>query len=545
MRFRNLRKWDDPTACQSLLYFAQILDEMLFDFSLDTYKASVMHTGLLCWEAIQTVKEVEAGNIKAPNVWHVTAELCANFERDPVARALVPLPLSAFLPVLKNPKTPLKELTTVLELLRVQLSSARYRSKNEELLAREVQSGHSIPEVRRLARSYMTTLISTGFSQRYLQQAAQEFFYSGKSRIGSAEAINDFFALFPKERREFIVVFRLHDIFEHVSQALAPLDVKISRDLPAELDLGRYPSFAPDAESKLYGIVSKIGARDVYGARFAAERIVKLCSTLVSLFHHKESPSWLSECIVYDEQSKAYRQVRTPINSMQKCSDLLQPVASKRLQSFMNEFSLERDSFSKFVRSAQLHSMALRSDAEENQILNLWISLESLVPSETKGDDVSNIEHIVTSVVPFLSIGYLERLLNNLVKDLLRWNSVATKRALRAVPGLKFTDKLVKLLALSQFDAERLALEDEFREFHLLRDRSNTSGPFSQARQGWSKPSTLIDLDSNGKLEGSIGRGTSSSIAGKHRRTPVLSLSTHGALFRPFVLSTSRYGAKR
>jgi hypothetical protein len=115
--------------------------------------------------------------------------------------------------------------------------------------------------------------------------------------------------------------------------------------------------------------------------------------------------------------------------------------------------------------------MALRSDAEENQILNLWISLESLVPSETKADEVSNIEHIVASLIPFLSIGYIERLLHNLCKDLLRWNHVATRHALRAIPGLKFTDRLAKLLVLTQFDAQRIALENGFRDFHLLRDR--------------------------------------------------------------------------
>jgi hypothetical protein len=112
MRFRSLKKWDDPTACAPLVYFAQLLDEMLFDFSLDTYKASVMHTGLLCREALQTIKEVEAGNIKAPNIGHVVSELVASFEKDPVAISLSPLPLNAFLPILKNPKTPHKELAT-------------------------------------------------------------------------------------------------------------------------------------------------------------------------------------------------------------------------------------------------------------------------------------------------------------------------------------------------------------------------------------------------------------------------------------------------
>lgn len=83
MRFRNLNKWDDTAACASLLLFAQTLDEMLFDYSLDTYKASVMHSGLLCREGITTIKQVEAGNIMPPNIHHVTAELCTNLEKDP------------------------------------------------------------------------------------------------------------------------------------------------------------------------------------------------------------------------------------------------------------------------------------------------------------------------------------------------------------------------------------------------------------------------------------------------------------------------------
>jgi hypothetical protein len=190
---------------------------------------------------------------------------------------------------------------------------------------------------------------------------------------------------------------------------------------------------------------------------------------------------------VIDEEREEHKLLRTPINSMHKCSDLLQPVASKRLQLLMSEFSLEKSSFSKFVRSAQLHSMALRSDSEENQILNLWISLESLVPSETKSDDASNIEHIVGSIVPFLNIEYFERLLYNLGRDLLRWNPAATKRALRSVPGQKLTDKLIKLLVIEQFDTERIALEGELKNFHLLRDR------FEYFRGVFSSPEKVVE----------------------------------------------------
>ena len=109
MRFRSLKKWDAPAASASLLFFAQILEEMLFDFSMDTYKASVMHSGLLCIEALQTINEVEAGNIAEPNIGHVIEELCANLEKDTVAQNLIKLPLESFLGTLRNKKAPTKD----------------------------------------------------------------------------------------------------------------------------------------------------------------------------------------------------------------------------------------------------------------------------------------------------------------------------------------------------------------------------------------------------------------------------------------------------
>lgn len=473
MKFRSIKKWDDPAKSHGLLFFAQLLEEMLFEFSLDTYKPSVMNTGLLCHEALQTIEQVEQGNIKTPNIWHVTAELSASFEKDDVARALLAIPHSAFIPILQNPKTPIKELQNILELLTVQLSYAKYRAKTEELLIQELKSEQSQASIRRLARTYITTLIASGFSQKHILETVLDFFHFGSNRIGGPEAIKEFFELFPLEEEKFNAVFLVERVFESTAVAFAPMNLLITRETPPEIDLAAFPSFCSIGEQRAYGIISEIPAKDVYSARSKAERLLKLCSTFLRLFHHKQDPSWFHECIIINNKKGIRRRLLKPTNSMHKCADLIQSVAAKKLQLFMNDFTLERDSFSKFTRSAQLHSMALDSNADENQLLNLWISLESLVPSETKAEDISNIEHIVASIIPFLCLGYVERLLNNLVKDLLRWNSRSTRAALRTVPGKKFTDKLAKLLILPEFSTERSAIESSFCDFHLLRDRFN------------------------------------------------------------------------
>jgi hypothetical protein len=471
MLYRTLAKWDDPAKTPALIFFAQLLEEMLFEFSLDTYKASVMHTGLLCMEALNTIREVEAGTIKQPNVHHVIAELATNFERDSVAIALSPLPPASFFPALRNPKTPNRELQVVLELLAVQLSAKRYRAKTEALILSTITTNGQLNEVRRLARAYVTTLTATGFSAKYLHDQTREFFHYGQGRLTSPQSISEFFALFPSERAEYTVIFRVDPVFEHVAPAFEKVRLQIGKTLPADLDLAPFPDVYRPAEGALYAVVSKIPARDPYSAREGAERLLRLSSTLMTLFHHKEHPRWQPESVVLDVKSGQYRQISMPTNSMHKCADLLQSVASKRLQLFMSDFSLDEDSFQKFVRSAQLHALAVASDADENQILNLWIALESLVPSETKSDDASNIEHIVASVVPFLNFGYIDRLVNNLVKDLLVWNQTVTRKALKGVPGSKFTDKLARVLVLPAYTAKSQLIEDSFKDFHLLRDR--------------------------------------------------------------------------
>lgn len=471
MRFRSIKKWDAPAASSSLLFFAQILEEMLFDFSMDTYKASVMHSGLLCAEAIQTIKEVEAGNIAEPNIWHVIEELSANLEKDNVAKVLIKLPLDSLLPILKNRKTPIKNLKSLVELISFNLSAVEYRKKNEEMIASAIKLNAENGEIRRLARSYITTLTAIGFSAKYILEKTLDFFYFSKNRISDNNAIDDFLAIFQEEKIDYSITFRVDRVFEHASEAFKPLGIVISRSAPEEVKQGPYTAFASEGEQVLYATAQNVTSRDVYSARAIAEELLKLCGTLINLFHHKGNPCWQPECVVYDKGKKSQRLIRNHLNPMHKCADLVEAAARKKLQLFMSEFSLDKNSFSKFFRSALLHSMALSSNSSENQILNLWISLESLIPSETKSEQASGIEHIANSAIPFLNEQYISRLLNNLVKDLIRWNKQATIIALRPIPGKKFVDKLARLISLPAYLEERSLLESKFRDFHLLRDR--------------------------------------------------------------------------
>ncbi len=471
MKFRSTKKWDDVSNSEALLYFAQMMEEMLFDFSLDTYKPSVMHSGLLVSEALQTISEVETGNIKEPNIGHVIAELTANLESDSIANSIISLPIASILSILKNPKAGRTELKSTLEILAVQLSRQKYRKEAEKLLSTEIKLNAHPEKIRKLIRCYATSMIACGFSSKHLLENVKSFFFHSPNRIAGNLAIDDFLSAFPSKSDTYQVLFKVDASLISAAPTLDAAGLILSKELPAEFGAPNYSHFTKLGEQEYYAYVKNIEAFDQYGARQVAERLIRLCSTLFNLFHHKKNPGWSAECLAINDRTKECKIISKPVNPMQKCSDLVESVATQRLQKFASSFSLEKDSFIKFIRSSQLHSLALSSQNEENQILNLWISLESLVPSESKNSNASNIEHIVESITPFLNEGYIQRLINNLVKDLVRWDRTALHKALNGISGTKLVARTAKLLILKEHEIARDELENNTSRFPLLRDR--------------------------------------------------------------------------
>jgi hypothetical protein len=273
------------------------------------------------------------------------------------------------------------------------------------------------------------------------------------------------------EKQKYTVIFRVSPIFDGLSKVINAFGLTITKEKPEQLNDPVYINYTKLGPGEFFVIAKEIEAHDVYSARELAEHRVKMIGTLLSMYHHKEPATWHPECVVYLESEKAGKKLKSPTNSMHKCADLKQPVASRRLTALLGDFSLEHKSFSKFLRSAQLHSMALSTDSIENQILNLWISLESLIPSVGKSDDSSNIEHIVNSLVPFLNISYVELLLENLIKDLLRWRSREIKPILSEIGRGRFVQRLAKILVLDEHRNKRDKLVDIVSDFYLLSDR--------------------------------------------------------------------------
>jgi len=468
MRFRTLGKWDDRAASKGLIYVAQLIDELLFDFTLDSYKPSAMNTALLIKEAADTVKSIKAGIIKSPNLAHIIDELCLNLSKDEVAKSLISVDLRGINATLKNPKIHENSKSTVIDLLKQQLPLKIYKKKNEDLLIQELGTTQDISKLRTLTRSYITTLLNSGYSADSIRQKSQKFFFYSNDRISNNEAIIDYFEMFATEPALHTVFYRAP---EHIREFVEPakrLGIHILDAIENQENNEAIARFSLRA-GEVYLKLEKIPGRDPSSVKSAADSKVEALQTLIGLYHHKESPARIHECLVSDEEGTRYTKVSKTVHPMHKCQDSTPTVASKRLAGFIKTFTLEQPSFRKFHRSAELHSLALSSDSLENQMINLWIALESLIPSSD--NETSQIVHLSDSVMPFLNIIYIEKLLVRFFKDLMFWNRRLAKNLFRRVEASGIVSKLSRLLSLEEYQDLRQELENSFGDFHLLKDR--------------------------------------------------------------------------
>lgn len=468
MKFRSLRKWDDPQGSKELILFAQLVDELLFEFTLDTYKPSAMNTSLLVREAIQTYIGIESGTIKGPNFKHVIDELCQNIDKDMVAKSSILADVGGVKSTLKDPKIPDKSKLTCLKLIESQMPLRLYKIKNEELLVKAICEDKDCSSIRSLTRSYITTLLNSGYSEKYIQGIAKDFFHYSTTRVSGNSDISSFLDKFKNEPEEFQVVYKGPLFLKGFGSSAEKLGITITEnkgELSQVIDECNFNL----GQNQIY-LITKCKAKEYHKAKKYSDSKIDQLQALIGLYHHKESPRKITEGLVVSPGLNHGKSVASHFNPMHKCKDLKVGAASRKLNKFMDGFSMERESFLRFNRSADLHALALASDSIENQLINLWTALESLLPSKDD-DKLSQIEHISNSIMPFLNFGYIHKIVIRLSKDLLLWNSGVSKRIFKEVDCTGIPEKTLNLLALDKYEGLRNDLKGRFNDFHLLTER--------------------------------------------------------------------------
>ncbi len=82
MKRGNIENWSDISGCRNLLFFAQLIDELLFDYSIPSNRISTLNSHYLCRDAMTTIKTIEDNGVPEGTLKPIMEELYRSLSRD-------------------------------------------------------------------------------------------------------------------------------------------------------------------------------------------------------------------------------------------------------------------------------------------------------------------------------------------------------------------------------------------------------------------------------------------------------------------------------
>lgn len=479
MRFRSLHRWNLDAEISGMLFFAQRMDELLFDYTLDSYKPAALNAPFLCLEAIKLIDDIEDKLIEEANLIHVLQEIEWSIGGDFLAKSMLDIDLGYY--ILKDEQSSLQEKRKRLSALSRTLSPIRYLSECKKTILLRTKSKKDLDF---LAKAFTTTLINLGYSKSYIYNYTLEFFFSnGGKQIDSNVHLENYLKFFDGKSHYFDALFLVSPLIKEVSSSVKAFNIEVDEvkldDLKDAIDKFNFLKIN-EATDYEYVRINSIRAFDPQTARIEAERKIDNLSDLFSLFYHKRPIDWKREAILLKKCCEMSSSLERPHKgAMEKGFDLKPEKAAKALNYLISMFALrDKSSFQKFNRVADLHGICVSNDVVENQLVNLWTAIETLVPSHVGS---SKINGIITFIAPFITVNYISRLLGRFVADLCLWDKHKTRKLLNKVPNSHGSSLLVKTLNLLAINSNR-ELRDELytalKDFHLLRYRAFTLSEF-------------------------------------------------------------------
>lgn len=217
MKKGNLDKWTDIKSCENLLFFSQLVNELLFDYSIPSNRISTLNSHFLCIDALNAIDSIERKGVPEGTLKPIVEELYVTIEKDPAFKTGAS-PLKYFV---KYQNDKYRVSTNVSELSYEDLKktvhaintgffrdNTYYNTLKNRLI--ELVENNNVtdqPELFRIVKSLLTELINIGYSSKFIQNTMEILFWNPQKEIKTSSTIRDFFEVFNFSKEKYTVVF--------------------------------------------------------------------------------------------------------------------------------------------------------------------------------------------------------------------------------------------------------------------------------------------------------------------------------------------------
>lgn len=452
MKNKNFNNWNYTPDIESLAFFSNLVDEMTFNYTTDSFKAPALNVISLMQETLSTIIDVDSGNIANAALVSIFEELTDAMKND-----------QAFIETLKNKKldylvsntnfkeTPIKVTANILTILLEKNNIAKeYSDYLKRELIRLIKETNHKKDIEQYTRSLITQLRNDGYSDDYLYFSNYDFFFGKERIIESKDIIDDYFQMFDSREYEYEVYFIGHklvgdietndeyDVVDGINNENA--NQIINRYIRRKSGTSKFLKFA-------------LQSKDPYSARLEALRRLRKHFSLLNLYHHKYMLDINPNCLVYDRINDKAIVIKDTTRAILKCKDQRIRKAIENHRETISKMHFDETSTLRVFNALKLHDEAIADMNLENQYINLFTAIEVLIPKDIKSNK-DRILQIYDTLVPYLCVNYYQKLLDSLLQSLLLWNRTETLNRLGEVEeGNNNIEKLAVLMVLSKYDS--------------------------------------------------------------------------------------------
>lgn len=484
MKKGNIEYWTDITnRLENLLFFSQLVNELLFDYSIPSNRISTLNSHYLCLDAISAINGIEYNGVPEGTLKPIMEELYSELKKDPVFQD-VNHPINYFVKYQNEKYSICNKVSDIgyydLKNIAIALNQLFfYKDAYFSLLRDEIikiikgNQTRDQQKLFRLTKSLLTELMNSGYTLRYIYMIMNELFWEPAKVVDSTDRIYDFFAFFNFSVKEYRVVFKgkkrkLNKVIEYID-GLECID-----ELPEEIEDKTDRSFFQLKTGESFLIVNR-KALDPYAA---AEDVVNLIETNIAVYrlydHTYRYRIQSAKCgVFYDNYFyKVKREVRplehTKLPSVKRISESM-AVVDNAIKKIVEDESY-RD-FIAVISAIKYHSHSLDSMSEENQLLDLWAIFESILDISNK-HTADRINQICKYLIPLLKQKYIYSLFKQLANDIKNYNEDLYEEIVGSETNELHVVKLVcEFTLLDSYKDKREIALNSCNDFPLLKER--------------------------------------------------------------------------
>lgn len=482
MKKGNLDRWKNIDGCMNLLLFSQLVNELLFDYSIPSNRVSTLNSHYLCMDAHNCIDSIDNHGVPDGTLKPIMEELYSVLEKDPIFSDAEDSPLDFFVKYQADKYVLTRRVSdmnyedlrkTARALDTCFFSNNQYYVSLKSKIIEIVESNDITrqKELFRLVKSLLTELMNGGYTLRFIYEIMNKNFWNPQVDIEQPTAINLFFDVFDFSMHEYDVVFKVNR--KRMEKFIGCIQgLQFSDDLNPRFNTHAERQFLNKRNRECF-LAIKQKCSDPFKAAENVKNMLSANSALYRLYDHNYRYDInIVPCMVYDENTcykvaqpkRAVEHTRT-MSSHQISGSM--NMANQALQSAVENYALS--DLIAIMNAAQFHSHSLDSESEENQLLDLWSIFESVLDISNKHTS-DRINQVCMYLVPILKRNYIHSLFEQLATDIKNYdeqffnNLVGTNREVA-------TQRICEFVLLDTYEQERTEFLNRCSDFPLLKER--------------------------------------------------------------------------